>query len=47
MEESWASHATGKMRNAYTYLIGKTEMKRPLARARRRWKGINKIASTG
>jgi hypothetical protein len=33
----------GEMRNAYSILIGKPEMKRPLGRPSRRWKDIIRI----
>jgi len=35
----WAGHVAcvTEMRNAYTSLVGKTDVKRPLGRPRRRW----------
>ena len=35
----WAGHVarTGDRRDVYRVLVGKTEVKRPLGRARRRW----------
>jgi hypothetical protein len=35
----WAEHMArmGKKRNVYMLLVGKTEVKRPLGRPRRRW----------
>jgi hypothetical protein len=37
----WAGHVTrmGEKRNAYRFLVGKPEGKRPLGRRRRRWAG--------
>jgi hypothetical protein len=36
---TWAGHVAriGKMRNAYSILVGKPEGKRPLGKPRRRW----------
>jgi len=41
----WAGHVArmGQRRGAYRVLMGKTEGKRPLGRARRRWEDNNKI----
>jgi hypothetical protein len=38
----WTGHAVrmGEKRNAYKILVGKSEGKRPLGRARRRWEDI-------
>jgi hypothetical protein len=33
----------GEMRNEYKILVGKPEGKRPLGRARRRWKGNTRM----
>ena len=41
----WAEHVAriGQRRCAYRILMGKTQGKRPLGRARRRWEDNNKI----
>jgi hypothetical protein len=45
----WAGHVAriGKKRNAYNFLVGKSEGKRPLERHRRRWEDNIKMALRG